>query len=78
MQASPVSHSISTAPVSQKLGRSAASFQLSIRGTDGQASAAHATCVELVVGVRALSNVTQLTWQQAYRLGSPESILRGV
>ena len=71
MQVLPVYHSISTAPVWQKPGRLAASFQLSIRETDGQASVAHATRVELVVGVRALSNVTQPTWQQGQQTGKP-------
>ena len=40
MQVSPAFHSISAALVSQRPGRLAASFQLSIHGTDARASAA--------------------------------------
>ena len=70
MQGSPAYHSISTAWVSQRPGRLAASFQSSIHGTDARASAALWIRAGLVVAVRAPRNVTQLSWLQGQQAGS--------
>jgi len=65
MQVSRVYHSISTAQVSQRPARLAASFQPSIPGTDARASDAPWTGAGVIVVVRAPEKVTQPSWLQS-------------